>query len=197
MKLALAATLALSGAMSSAALIAPAASAQIESVRLGVMKHNICVTDCKNADKESGVNINGEVRFDSPELLGFLFSPKPYVMASVNTDGNTSYAGVGLQWDIPLGEQWRLEPGLGYVVHDGTVNNPFPAGTQQAVDYSADHVLLGSEDLFRTSLALTWNFTDTWGVQAIYEHLSHGQILAEGRNQGLDEIGIRFVWTFQ
>jgi lipid A 3-O-deacylase len=65
------------------------------------------------------------------------------------------------------------------------------------VDFSANHVLLGSEDLFRTSLALTWKFSDTWGVQGIYEHLSHGQILGKGRNQGLDEIGVRAVWTFQ
>jgi len=181
----------------SAVALAPGASAQVESVRLGVMKHNICVNDCKNADKESGVNINGEIRFDSPGFLSFIWSPKPYVMASVNTDGNTSYAGFGLQYDFALGDKFLFEPGFGYVIHDGSVNNPYPSGTQQAVDFSADHVLLGSKDLFRTSLALTWKLTDTWGVQGIYEHLSHGQILGKGRNQGLDEIGVRAVWTFQ
>src|SRR5688500_4059490 len=143
MKPVLALTLALSGA----AMIAPAASAQVESVRLGVMKHNICVTDCKNADKESGVNISGEVRFDSPGFLGFVWSPTPEVMASVKTDGNTSSGGVGLSWDINLSDTFRLEPGVGYVLHDGEVNNPYPAGTQAAVDFSEDHVLLGSEDL--------------------------------------------------
>lgn len=195
MKGVVAATVAVCGA--GLALGAPAASAQVESVRLGVMKHNICVTDCKNADKESGVNINGEIRFDSPNWLGFIWSPKPYVMGSVNTDGNTSYGGFGLQWDVPLGDTWRIEPGFGYVVHDGETNNPYPSGTQAAVDFSNDHVLLGSRDLFRSSLALTWKLTDTWGVQAIYEHLSHGQILGKGRNQGLDEIGVRAVWSFQ
>jgi lipid A 3-O-deacylase len=181
----------------STAMIAPEASAQVESVRLGVMKHNICVTDCKNADKESGVNINGEVRFDSPGFLQVIWSPKPYVMASVNTDGNTSFAGVGLQWDFNLTDHIVFEPGFGYVLHDGEVNNPYAAGTQQAVDFSEDHVLLGSEDLFRTSLALTWKFSEAWGVQAMYEHLSHGQILGKGRNQGMDELGVRMVWTFQ
>jgi lipid A 3-O-deacylase len=195
MKGLVAATLAVCG--TTAVLSAPAASAQIESVRLGVMKHNICVTDCKNADKESGANINGEIRFQSPGFLKFMWSPKPYVMASINTDGNTSFGGFGLQYDIPLGDTFRIEPGFGYVIHDGSVNNPYPSGTQQAVDFSANHVLLGSEDLFRSSLALTWKLSDTWGVQAIYEHLSHGQILGEGRNQGLDELGVRAVWTFQ
>lgn len=173
---------------------APAAAAQVDSVRIGVMEHNICVTDCKNADKESGVNVSAEVRFASPDFLGWAMSPHPYLMASANTDGNTSYAGGGLEWDFEFAPGWRFEPGFGYVVHDGDINNPFASGTQQAVDYSAEHVLLGSRDLFRTSLALTWDFAPGFAVQAIYEHLSHGQILGSGRNQGMDEIGVRAVW---
>jgi lipid A 3-O-deacylase len=192
MRLALAAALAASGA----AILAPAASAQISSARFGVMKHNICVLDCKNADKESGVNIQAELRFDKAGWLSWLGSPYPYVMVSGNTDGNTSYAALGVEWDFELAEGWHFEPGLGYAMHDGTVNNPFPSGTQAAVDFSRDHVLLGSEDLFRTSLGLTWDFADDLGLQVIYEHLSHGQILGTGRNQGLDEIGVRLVWNF-
>jgi lipid A 3-O-deacylase len=180
-----------------AAVVAPAAQAQIDSVRVGVMKHNICVIDCKNADKESGVNIVGELRFKSPDFLAWAGSPHPYVMASVNSDSNTSYAGGGIEWDFQLAPGWRVEPGFGYVLHDGDINNPFPSGTQAAVDYSAEHVLLGSRDLFRTSLALTWDVSNDFALQAIYEHLSHGQVLGEGRNQGLDEIGVRAVWRFQ
>lgn len=184
-------------AVVAAVVVAPAAIAQVDSARLGVMEHNICVSDCKNADKESGVNISGELRFDSPGVLSWAWSPHPYLMASVNTDGNTSYAGAGLEWDFELGDRWHFEPGFGYVLHDGAVNNPFPSGSQQAVDYSADHVLLGSKDLFRTSLALTYDFSETLALQAIYEHLSHGQILGEGRNQGMDEIGLRLLWNFK
>lgn len=180
-----------------ALLIAPAAAAQVDSARLGVMDHNIKVTDGKNANKESGVNINGELRFASPGWLGWAGSPHPYIMASVNTDGNTSYGGVGLEWDFEFADRWHFEPGFGYVIHDGEVNNPFPSGTQAAVDFSADHVLLGSEDLFRTSLALTFDISESWAVQGIYEHLSHGQILGSGRNQGMDEIGVRLVWNFR
>ena len=181
-------------AAAAAAFVAPVANAQIDSVRLGVMKHNICVSDCKNADKESGVNINGELRFASPDWLGWAASPHPYVMASVNTDGNTSYGGVGLEWDSQFAPSWRLEPGFGYVIHDGAINNPFANGTPQAAAYVEDHVLLGSKDLFRTSLALTYDIAPTWAVQGIYEHLSHGQILGTGRNQGMDEIGVRVLW---
>lgn len=179
-----------------AGLVAPTAAAQIDSVRLGVMEHNICVIDCKNADKESGVNISGEIRFASPDFLGWAGSPHPYVMASVNTDGNTSYGGVGLEWDFEFSPGWHIEPGLGYVLHDGEVSNPYANGTPEAAAFFEDHVLLGSEDLFRTSVALTWDLSSNFALQGIYEHLSHGQILGDGRNQGLDEIGIRAVWRF-
>ncbi len=30
----------------------------------------------------------------------------------------------------------------------------------------------------------------------MYEHLSHGQILGDGRNQGLDNIGLRVSYSF-
>jgi len=184
-------------AATASAWIAPAAVAQVDSIRFGVMEHNICVVDCKNADKESGVNIAGELRFKSPDFLGWAGSPHPYLMASVNTDGNTSYGGGGLEWDFEFVPGWRLEPGFGYVIHDGELNNPFANGTPEAAAYFEEHVLLGSRDLFRTSLALTWDVSPDFAVQGIYEHLSHGQILGEGRNQGMDEIGFRAVWRLQ
>jgi lipid A 3-O-deacylase len=44
-----------------AALPASVASAEIvEEVRVGVMQHNVCVTDCDNANKEDGPDLNGE-----------------------------------------------------------------------------------------------------------------------------------------
>lgn len=184
--------------VAASAIVAPAAMADpIDSVRVGAMKHNICVSDCKNADKESGANINGEVRFSSPDFLKVIWSPHPYAMVSANTDGNTSFVAVGLEYDWEFAKGWHFEPGFGYAVHDGAVNNPFANGTPEAAAFSEDHVLLGSKDLFRTSLALTLDFNESWAVQGIYEHLSHGQILGEGRNQGLDEIGVRLVYNFK
>jgi len=183
-------------AASAAVIVAPAATAQIESVRVGVMEHNICVIDCKNADKEGGVNIVGDVRFASPYFLAWAGSPHPYVMGSVNTDGQTSYGGVGLEWDFEFAEGWHFEPGFGYVLHDGATTNPFANGTPEAAAFFAENVLFGSEDLFRTSIALSWDVSANFAIQGIYEHLSHGQILGEGRNQGLDEIGVRAVWRF-
>lgn len=183
-------------AMGAALMASGQAQAGVAEVHAGVMAHNICVTNCKNADKEDGPNVEFQVSFDSPEFLNWAFSPQPYVMASVNAAGDTSFGGVGLEWRWDFAPGWAVEPGLGYVVHDGELENPHPNGSPEAAAFAEEHVQFGSRDLFRTSLALTRDLPGPWEVQVLYEHLSHGQILGEGRNQGIDEIGIRFGYRF-
>ncbi|PZO49866.1 MAG: hypothetical protein DCF16_13960 [Alphaproteobacteria bacterium] len=183
-------------AFGAAMVVAPAAHAGINEIHVGVMQHNICVTNCDNANKEDGPNVEFQVSFDSPDFLNWAGSPEPYVMASVNTAGNTSFGGVGLEWRWNFAENWALEPGVGIVVHDGAVNNPYANGTPEAFAFSEENVLLGSDLLFRTSIGLTYDFDGPWEAQLFFEHLSHGQILASGRNQGLDEAGIRIGYQF-
>jgi lipid A 3-O-deacylase len=183
-------------AFGAALLMAPAANAGVNEIHVGVMDHNICVTNCKNADKEDGPNVEFQVSFDSPGFLSWAGSPQPYLMASFNTGGDTSFAGAGLEWRWNFAGNWALEPGVGVVIHDGETNNPFANGTPEAAAFSDEHVLLGSDVLFRTSLGLTYDFEGPWEAQIFYEHLSHGQIFASGRNQGLDELGVRFGYQF-
>lgn len=171
--------------------LAPQAQAGVDEIHVGVMQHNICVLDCKNADKEDGPNVEFQVSFDSPEFLSWAGSPQPYIMASVNTAGDTSFGGVGLEWRWDFAEGWAIEPGVGYIIHDGATENPYPGGSQASVDFAKDHLLLGSEDLFRTSIGLTRDFAGPWEGQLFFEHLSHGQIIGSGHNQGVDQIGIR------
>ncbi|HRK68422.1 MAG TPA: acyloxyacyl hydrolase, partial [Hyphomonas sp.] len=163
----------------------------IDEIRLGVVAHNVCIANCDNANKEDGPNINGEIVFKSPEFLNILWSPKPYVVGSVNTAGDTNFGGAGLQWDWEFAEGWAIEPGVGYVIHDGELTFPYPQGDPRNDPISATTVFFGSRDLFRTSLSLNKDIGEKWGVQLMYEHLSHGQILGSGRNQGLDNIGVR------
>ena len=173
------------------------ASAQsIEEARLGMTAHNICVFGCDNANKEDGPNINGEIVFVSPELLDVIGAPRPYIMGSYNTQGDTSFGGVGLHWNWDFLENWSFEPGFGYVVHDGELNFPFPQGDPRNDPVSASTVYLGSRDLFRTTLSINRDLAGPWGVQVMYEHLSHGQIIGNGRNQGLDNIGMRVTYAF-
>jgi lipid A 3-O-deacylase len=56
--------------------------------------------------------------------------------------------------------------------------------------------LLGSRDLFRTTFALEREFGDRVAAQLYWQHMSHGQILDRGRNQGLDYVGLRFSYRF-
>lgn len=173
------------------------ASAQlVEEVRGGVLAHNICVTDCKNADKEDGPNVEAELVFASPGIFDILLSPRPYLVGSVNTAGNTSFAGGGLMWNFEFADGWAIEPSLGYVIHDGELESPFPQGDPRSEAFASEHVFLGSRDLFRTGLALNKDFGENWGGQLLFEHLSHGQILGEGRNQGMDSAGVRIYYRF-
>ena len=188
---------ALSALAATTASLAPAAQAQlVEEARIGVLQHNICVIDCKNADKEDGPTVEGELVFASPDFLGILFSPRPYVLASINTAGDTSYGAAGLMWNWDFAQGWSLEPSLGYAIHDGATASPFPQGSPESAAFAEDNVLYGSEDLFRTGLALNRDISERWGLQVQYEHLSHGQILGNGRNQGVDSVGVRAYWRF-
>lgn len=175
----------------------------VAEFRFGVVAHNISVgINPGNENQESGENIQAELVFHTPELLRwkYFFSPEPYIVGSVNTAGNTSFGGVGLLWDWQLGKKkrWELETGLGYIVHNGAIDLPFPGvgGSQENAEFDANNILFGSRDLFRTTLAINRQFTERWGAQVIYEHLSHGQILGSGRNQGNDSIGGRIIYKF-
>lgn len=183
-------------ALGAAAMIASPARADVASVHVGVLDHNICITNCKNSNKEDGPNVEVQVNFDSPGFLSWAFSPEPYLVASINTAGDTSFAGFGLEWSWKFAEGWALEPGVGYVIHDGETDNPYANGTPEASAFAEDHLLLGSEDLFRTSLGLTKQLAGPWEAQLFYSHLSHGQIIGNGRNQGVDQFGVRIGYSF-
>ena len=183
-------------ALGTTALAAPASAQFVEEARIGVMQHNVCISDCKNADKEDGPNIEGELVFAGPDIFRYIASPRPYIVASYNTAGNTNFGGFGLLWNWDFATGWSLEPSLGYVIHDGANESPFPQGDPRSDAFAKDNIYFGSDDLFRTGLALNRDIGENWGVQLQYEHLSHGQIVGDGRNQGVDNIGVRGYWRF-
>jgi len=103
----------ISFALCAATLPAMAEAQLVEEVRVGGLQHNICVADCKNANKEDGPTVEGELVFASPGVLRYVLSPRPYAIASINTAGDTSYGGVGLLWNFDFAEKWSFEPSLG------------------------------------------------------------------------------------
>lgn len=185
--------------LAAAALLAalPAvAHADVDEVRLAYVD-NIRDDHGDIIDGKEGSNAEVELVFSSPALLNLLGSPRPYIMASGNVDGDgVNFGGVGLYWRWEFADGWALEPGFGYVVHDGEIDNAYASGTPEAAAFEAEHQLLGSRDLFRNSLALEREFGDRFALHLYWEHMSHGQILDEGRNQGLDYVGLRGVFRF-
>ncbi len=185
------------------ALAQPEFSDIVAEVRFGILAHNVSVgINPGNENQEAGENIQAEIVFRTPKRLKwkYFFSPEPYLVGSVNTAGNTSFGGGGLLWDFQLGkrQRWEFETGIGYIVHNGAIDIPFPGqgGNAQNATFDANNILFGSRDLFRTTLAFNRHLGKHWGVQVIYEHLSHGQILGSGRNQGNDSVGARAYYRF-
>lgn len=178
------------------ALVAATPAGALESVRVGVLDHNVGVLNAKTEGREQGVNIEAQADLGRLEALRWVGRPAPYAVASINTAGDTSFAGVGLTWRVPLGANWGFEPALGYVIHNGEVSNPFPNGDARATAFSNDNLLFGSRDLFRTTLGLTRDLPGPMFGELFYNHLSHGQILGNGRNQGVDQVGVRIGYAF-
>lgn len=175
----------------------------VAEVRLGVIAFNPDIgINPSNEGQEGGVNLQGEVLFQTPRFLKwkYFFSPEPYILGSVNTAGDTNFGGVGLSWDWQLGRRrlWEFETSFGYVLHDGAIDIPFPdvAGSAENAAFTEDNILFGSRDLFRTTFSVNRHIGERWGVSAVYEHLSHGQIIGSGRNQGSDSFGGRIYYRF-
>ena len=53
-----------------------------------------------------------------------------------------------------------------------------------------------TNDLFRTALGADYRLSDAWSVGVQWVHLSHGGVLGDGRNQGIDTAGVRFTRRF-
>lgn len=179
-----------------AGLVAPA-HAKIDELRLGAVgnirdDHGEIVEG-----KQEGANVEIEIVSSSPDFLNLIGSPRPYAFGSIATDeGGVSFGGVGVLWRWEFADGWAFEPGFGYIVHDGEIDNPYADGTPEAAAFEEENQLLGSRDLFRSSFALEREFGERFAAQLYWEHMSHGQILDSGRNQGLDYVGLRFLYRF-
>ena len=181
--------------IAAAGLIAPA-SAKIDELRVAYV-NNLQDDHGEIVDGKEGENAEIELVSSSPDFLNIIGSPRPYLMVSgnVSNDG-VNFGGVGLLWRWEFADGWAFEPGFGYIIHDGELDNPFADNTPEAAAFSEEHQLLGSRDLFRTSFALEREFGERFAGQLYWEHMSHGQILDTGRNQGLDYVGVRLLYRF-
>jgi lipid A 3-O-deacylase len=163
------------------ALPAHAGGKVLSEIRGGVYDHDVSFW---SFHRESGTDINGELLFVSPSFLEVLWSPRPHLGVTVNTDGNTSHAYAGLTWEVPVfSTGFFVDGNLGLSVNDGRRDTD-----------DSDRKSLGSPVLFRLGAALGYNLTEKVNVSLQYEHMSNAYLANE--NEGMDNFGIRLGYRF-
>jgi hypothetical protein len=136
---------------------------------------------------EGGADIELGFRFARLASLGIVGRPAPYVIVSVNTRGDTSFAGGGLSWKIGKGPVY-VRPGLGLVVQDGPL--PRYSANGQRTD-------LGSRVLFEPEVALGTRLSDKVAIEASWTHVSHARLFNWRQNPGIDMMGARLVFALK
>jgi len=159
-------------------------TASADEVFVGAYIHEVETPFTLRTD-ESGADIELGYRFEPEENLAFLGRPSPYVIASVNTEGDTSFAGAGLSWKLGGGPAW-VRPGIGLVVHDG------PSERYSPVD--GKRIDLGSRVLFAPEIAVGIQLSKSLSVEASWVHISHARLFNWGQNPGIDMMGARLTW---
>jgi len=138
-----------------------------------------------SSNKESGVDLNLEVLFTSPDVLKAIWSPRPHFGLTGNTAGDTDqvYAGLGWQWDFF--KDWFAGFTLGGAVHDGKLRTH---------DGARDKKELGCRVLFRESADLGYRLGGPHSLMLSFSHISNAKLC--GVNEGLENVGIRYGYRF-
>lgn len=155
--------------------------------------------------QEGGADFMLGYRTDRIESLPWLFKPALHAFGSVNTEVDTHFVAAGVNWPIAIlgSQRWYLRPGIGLAVTTGEakIGNAFAPGISAAESarrrrLSATRIDFGSQVLFEPELSIGYRINDRWQIEASFVHLSNGQILAQGKNQGLDDVGVRVGYRF-
>ena len=144
-------------------------------------------------DVETPLNLSGNVERGTDLQLGWrgarmgflsaIGSPSPYVLATVNTAGDTNYAAAGISWKI--GGKVYVRPGIGLAVHTGP-GRVVPG--DRRIDF-------GSRVLFEPEIGLGVAVNERVSVEASWVHMSHATLF-DGQNPGIDNIGVRLNYRF-
>ena len=181
------------GVAASLALAPTRAAAQtslVDEVKIGALSHDVGFL---THHVEGGADVNLEVLFISPDLLGLIGSPRPHIGADINTAGNTSDGYLGLTWG------WTLVPslfGAGAVFANGSLGGAVQdgfTGTQATVP-PPGRKLLGSTVLFRESAELGYQITPIVSISALLDHISNANLAP--RNAGITSAGARLGFKF-
>lgn len=167
-----------------AAALACGSPGTAQEIYGGVYVHGVDTPFTLNTN-EGGVDVQLGYRFAPIEALRAIGRPEPYVFASVNLDGDTNFAGVGISWKAEVGPIY-LRPGVGLVVHDAPSLRVDPV-TRIRTD-------LGSRVLFEPEIAIGAQVSERLSVEASWVHISNARLFNSEQNPGIDTMGVRLNW---
>ena len=196
-------------AAAACAAVAFAAPSLAGEAFVGVYKHDVTflgnAVGLGAAGREDGVDVHLGYRTDRIESLRWLGKPQAHAFVSINSENTSNFVAAGFNWRIELGQPggFYLRPGFGLAYTDGKAGLP-PANAPNISDEERarrtelyyTRIDFGSQVLFEPELALGYDINDSWSTELSYTHLSNGQIFHQGKNQGLDDVGVRLVYKF-
>jgi len=170
--------------MGTASLLSPAAlHAQddpvgaIDSVTVGALAHEVA------NDAEGGIDGALELRFRPLFGRDWAIEVLPTVGGTVNFSGDTNTAYAGATARYHLTDSFYVEGFFGLVVHDA--DTPRDSG---GLD-------LGCTVLFREGAAIGYR-NGHHALALSVSHASHGDILCDGPNDGMTNVGVYYGYHF-
>jgi len=156
-----------------------------------------------SAGRESGADLQLGLRSDRLKALRIIGKPQAHAFVSVNSEGTSNFVAAGLSWPIGLTHNLYIRPGLGLAYTDGEhglppVNAPglSAAEVQRRLHLYNTRIDFGSALLFEPEIGLGYRFSDRWSAELSWVHISNGEVFHHGKNQGMDDAGLRVVRRF-
>ena len=160
--------------IAASALLVPG-TAHADEVFGGVYAHAVGTKLSLGSSRESGIDL--QLGYRGGKIIRGT-GLQPYAFGALNTNGDTSYAALGLSWKF--GDRFYVRPGLGLAIHNGS-----------SKDFVLDdRIAFGSRILFAPEVGVGARINDRLTIEASLVHLSHGQVFG-GQNPGIDNIGAR------
>ena len=190
-----------------AALVGLAGAAQAGELLVGLYAHDAAFLGdafgVGSAGRESGADLHLGYRSERIEWLGLIARPQAHAFVSVNSESTSNFVAAGLSWPIDLTHNFYLRPGLGLAYTDGEhglppVNAPglSAAEVQRRLNLYDTRIDFGSALLFEPEIGIGYRFSERLSGELSWVHISNGEIFHQGKNQGMDDAGVRFAYRF-
>jgi lipid A 3-O-deacylase len=185
------------------ALAAPAGAAEL---LLGAYAHDVTYigkfVGSGAAGREGGADIELGIRSDRIEAWRIIGAPQAHAFVSLNTNNTSNFVAAGLSWPIRISDRLYFRPGLGLAYTDGKaglppVNAPglAPEEIQRRLHLYLTRIDFGSKMLFQPEVNLGVHLTDRLSAELSWVHISNGEVFHHGKNQGLDDTGVRVIYA--